>query len=255
VVKTEGGKMPTKSVLTAGAMLTFLACLTSAVASGQSTALQDSAAKTPPGPQSTPESQKEPQVAQGAQEESEQPPSVAEAARFARANKGTVQKAAKNYDDDNFPRSTPIVKKSTAGNDSGNPPTENLPSEMQGKVVLLDFWASWCGPCRSALPKVKELQAIYGGDEFLVVSVSEDDDVGAWRTFVAKHDMSWTQRFDGDSSLMRRYQVSGLPTYILIDRDGNEVQRYIGEDPGQSIVERVGPDLKRALQSKQTASN
>jgi thiol-disulfide isomerase/thioredoxin len=244
--------MSTKSVSTAGVILTFLAC---GVASAQSPAPQDTAAKTSPRPQSTAESQKTPQVTQEAQEQSDQPLSVAEAARLARANKGTVLKAAKNYDDDNFPRSTPIVKKGSAGSDSGNPPTENLPSEMQGKVVLLDFWASWCGPCRSALPKVKELQSIYGGDEFIVVSVSEDDDVGAWRTFVAHHEMSWTQRFDGDSSLMRRYQVSGLPTYILIDRDGNEVQRYIGEDPGQSIVERVGPDLKRALQSKQTASN
>jgi thiol-disulfide isomerase/thioredoxin len=254
-VKILGGKMPTKSALTAAVILTLLACLTSEVASGQNTALQDSAAKTPPGSQSPAESQKEPQVAQGAQEEGGQPLSVAEAARLARANKGAALKASKNYDDDNFPRSTPLVKKSTAGHDSGNPPTENLPSEMQGKVVLLDFWASWCGPCRRALPKVKELQSIYGGDEFLVVSVSEDEDVGVWRTFVAKHDMSWTQRFDGNSSLMHRYRVSGLPTYILIDRDGNEVQRYLGEDPGQSIVERVGPELKRALQSKQTASN
>jgi hypothetical protein len=45
-----------------------------------------------------------------------------------------------------------------------------------------------------------------------------------------------------------------LPTYILLDRDGKEVQRYVGEDPGQSILERVGPDLKRTLQTKQSAS-
>jgi thiol-disulfide isomerase/thioredoxin len=126
---------------------------------------------------------------------------------------------------------------------------------MHGKVVLLDFWASWCGPCRSALPKVKQLQSIYGGEEFIVVSVSEDNDETTWRGFVAEHQMSWAQRFDGNSSFMRQYQVQGLPTYVLLDRDGKEVQRYVGEDPGRSVIERVGPDIKRALQSSQSVSN
>jgi thioredoxin-related protein len=102
---------------------------------------------------------------------------------------------------------------------------------------------------------VRQLQAIYGGDLFTVVSVSEDDDENAWRAFVANNQMTWTQRFDGNSALLRQYQVTGLPTYVLLDRDGKEVQRYVGEDPGQSVVERVGPDLKRTLQSSQTASN
>jgi hypothetical protein len=46
-----------------------------------------------------------------------------------------------------------------------------------------------------------------------------------------------------------------LPTYVLLDRDGKEVQRYVGEDPGRSVIERVGPDIKRALQSSQSVSN
>jgi thiol-disulfide isomerase/thioredoxin len=186
---------------------------------------------------------------QAEQGHNDQPLSVAEAARLARANKETAQKAAKNYDDDNFPRSTPIVKKNSTDGAVGTASSENQLPGMQGKIVLLDFWATWCGPCRSALPKVKELQSIYGGEEFLVVSVSEDDDVGVWRSFVANHDMSWTQRFDGDNSLMKRYQVSGLPTYILLDRDGREMQRYVGEDPGQSILERAGTQIRQALQS------
>ena len=161
----------------------------------------------------------------------------------------------KSYDDDNFVRSAPIAKKNAADKASENTSAPSPSEEMKGKVVLLDFWASWCGPCRSALPKVRQLQAIYGGDLFTVVSVSEDDDENAWRAFVANNQMTWTQRFDGNSALLRQYQVTGLPTYVLLDRDGKEVQRYVGEDPGQSVVERVGPDLKRTLQSSQTASN
>lgn len=230
----------------------ILILLTCRVASAQTADPQKTTSKlaAPDTAEPTKNSQNIPSV----QNQAEQPTSVAEAARLARANKGTGPKAAKSYDDDNFPRTAPIVKKTTTDTAAGNPSIENLPPDMQGKVVLLDFWASWCGPCRMALPKVKELQSIYGGDDFMVVSVSEDDDVGTWRTFVANHGMIWTQRFDGDNSLIKQFQVNGLPTYILLDRDGKEVQRYVGEDPGQSILERVGPDLKRTLQTKQSAS-
>jgi thiol-disulfide isomerase/thioredoxin len=244
--------MLAKHAIAACGILTFLVCQ---ALSAQSSDPRPTATKTNVGAPSNAEPSQAAQETQSSEEQSEQPLSVAEAARLARASKGTGTKAAKNYDDDNFPRSSPIAKKNSADVASGHAPAENLLPEMQGKIILLDFWASWCGPCRMALPKVKELQAIYGSDDFVVVSISEDNDVGAWRAFVANHDMSWTQRFDGDSSLMRRYQVNGLPTYVLLDRIGDEIQRYVGEDPGQSILERVGPDLKRALQSKQTASN
>ena len=112
---------------------------------------------------------------------------------------------------------------------------------------MLDFWASWCGPCRMALPKVKQLQSVYGGGDFVVVSVSEDEDESAWRSFVARNGMTRAQRLVGDSSLMNKYRVEGLPTYVLLGKDGQEIQRYVGEDPGQSVVERIGPDLKNAL--------
>jgi len=190
---------------------------------------------------------------QEAQEQTDQPMSLADAARLARANKGNSAKPVKTYDDDNFVRSTPIRKKnvSDAPESASN---GNASAETQGKVVLLDFWASWCGPCRMALPKVKQLQAIYSSPDFMVISVSEDDDEAAWRAFVSNHQMTWTQKFDGDSSMMRQYQVEGLPTYILLGRDGKEVQRYVGEDPEQSIVERIGPELKRTLEAKEAAS-
>jgi len=179
------------------------------------------------------------------------PMSLAEAARLARANKPLPEKPAKKYDDDNFRRSAPLLKKKAGETAAGNPSAGQLPEqEMRGKVVLLDFWASWCGPCRAALPNLRRLASVYGGEDFMIVSISEDEDEPTWRAFLAAHQMSWTQCYDGDSSLQHRFQVDALPTYILLDRDGHQIQRYVGEDPGRSILERIGPEIKRSIQAR-----
>ena len=121
-------------------------------------------------------------------------------------------------------------------------------SPSGGRVTLLDFWATWCGPCRHALPGLKQLQAVYGADKAEVISISEDEDEGTWQSFVAQNQMNWTQRLDSDHQMMRQYGTSSLPTYVLIGKDGNVVQQYVGDDPGEPILERMGPDLKRTLE-------
>ena len=177
--------------------------------------------------------------------------SLAEAARLARANKQIPEKPAKKYDDDNFPRSAPLLKKKAGETATANPSVGQLPEqEMHGKVVLLDFWASWCAPCRAGLPNLRRLESVYGGEDFMIVSISEDEDEPTWRAFVAAHQMSWTQRYDGDTALQHRFQVNALPTYILLDRDGHEIQRYVGEGPGRSILERTGPEIKHLIQTR-----
>ena len=190
--------------------------------------------------------------------------SVAEAARLARANKkdgAPPSKAVKKYDDDNFQRSVPLPKRGaqatpdgagakSSGTRTGGGQSASL-DDYRGKVVLLDFWATWCGVCREALPKVRQLQTVYGDSDFVLVSVSEDEDPNAWRSFVASRGMSWAQRFDGDGSLAQRFQVNALPTYVLLGRDGQEVQRWEGDDPAESIVQRVGPDVRNTLEKKE----
>jgi thiol-disulfide isomerase/thioredoxin len=159
-------------------------------------------------------------------------------------------------DDDNMPRGVyaqdlPPAKTAAAGTHAQVPASAGgaFP-KLRGKVVLLDFWASWCGPCRNALPNIKRLQAVYGGADFVLVSVSEDNDESAWRAFVSSHGMTWAQRLDSDGSLQQRYGVNALPTYVLLGRDGSVVQKIVGEAPAESIVERIGPDLKASLAAK-----
>ncbi|HUI73757.1 MAG TPA: TlpA disulfide reductase family protein [Candidatus Acidoferrum sp.] len=183
--------------------------------------------------------------------QAEQPMSLADAARLARAKKKIEAKPAQVLNDDNFPRGghRPGEKPADLAVLHSQDGSEPL-SDFRGKVVLLDFWASWCGPCREALPKLKELQSIYGGDDFIVVSVSEDDDENAWRAFVGNHEMFWPQRLDANGGLLQRFGVNALPTYVLIGRDGSVVRRYEGELLGRSVVGRVGPDVKALLAGK-----
>jgi thiol-disulfide isomerase/thioredoxin len=181
----------------------------------------------------------------------EQPVSLGELARLARAKKKDDPKPARIYDDDNFPRSAAkgakapeiYVGGAAQGSSSSQP-------QLAGKAVLLDFWASWCGPCRSSLPDLKQLVSAYGGRQLEVVSISEDEDARDWQNFVSKNQMNWPQQHDPDGSTARRFGVSGLPTYILIGSNGTILQRYVGASPQESLAERIGPDLKQALEGK-----
>lgn len=168
------------------------------------------------------------------------PMSLGEAARLAREKKNGQVKSVKIFNDDNMPHA-PLSSGEKAPGFAGQS------SSSGGKVTLLDFWATWCGPCRHALPGLKQLQAVYGADKVEVISISEDEDEGAWQSFVSQNQMNWTQRIDSDHQMMKQYGASALPTYVLIGKDGNVVQQYVGDDPGEPILERMGPDLKRTL--------
>ena len=177
------------------------------------------------------------------------PMSIVEAARLARAQRKAEPKAAMVLDDDNFPR---------GGGGTGAKATDlevvraqdasAVLADFRGKVVLLDFWATWCGACQEALPELKQMLEIYGGGDFIVVSVSEDDDENAWRGYVGNHGMYWPQRLDANQGLQQSFGVNALPTYVLIGRDGKAVRRYEGEILGRSVVDRVGPDVKKLLE-------
>jgi thiol-disulfide isomerase/thioredoxin len=171
--------------------------------------------------------------------------SLGELARRARAQKSSQAKSVRIFDDENMPRA-PISAGQKAPDFSG----PGGGSSSSGKVTILDFWATWCGPCRHALPGLKQLQAMYGSDQVEVVSISEDEDEAAWSSFVSQNGMNWTQKLDPNHQIIRQYGASALPTYVLIGRDGSVIQQYVGDDPEEPIVERMGPDLRKSLEGK-----
>lgn len=95
---------------------------------------------------------------------------------------------------------------------------------LAGKVVLVDFWATWCGPCRAALPEVKETYAKYRGKGFEIIGISFDKDKDTLTKFVADESMTWPQYFDGlgwENKLGQKYEISSIPTVWLVDKKGN----------------------------------
>jgi len=122
---------------------------------------------------------------------------------------------------------------------SGNPvPQINYPDKngksftldgYKGKTVLIDFWASWCGPCRAAVPKLKELYAQYKSKGFDIVSISIDDSKAAWIKAMNEEKMPWLQLLSPDKEeTMKTFLFSGIPTLYLIDKEGKIVFSFSG---------------------------
>jgi len=117
--------------------------------------------------------------------------------------------------------------------------------KLKGKIVLLDFWATWCGPCREEMPFVKDLWKKYGGDRFVIVGISLDRDRGALNRYLEKEGITWPQVYDGggfDSRVSRLYGVHAIPHTVLIDQDG--VVRAVGLRGG-ALSGKVGELIKK----------
>jgi thiol-disulfide isomerase/thioredoxin len=102
---------------------------------------------------------------------------------------------------------------------------------LTGKVVLIDFWATWCGPCREALPHVKEIAHKFEGQPFAVLSVSLDNDEARWKDFVGKNGMTWLQYRDGGFTgrIATQFGVRAIPATFTIDADGVLEDQHVGD--------------------------
>ena len=93
--------------------------------------------------------------------------------------------------------------------------------DLRGKVVLLDFWGTWCPPCVASVPSLRDMNKRYAKEKsFVMISVSVHDDQEKWRDFTAKNQMVWPQYIDRDGVMQRAFAVTKFPTYILIDHEG-----------------------------------
>ena len=101
-------------------------------------------------------------------------------------------------------------------------------SDYRGKVVFLNFWATWCGPCRFEAPSLQRLYERMAGEDFEILAVSLDDRKEVIRSFAVQYDLHFPILWDQDQKVSRLYGVTGVPFSVLIDRRGQIVFTIFG---------------------------
>ena len=112
-------------------------------------------------------------------------------------------------------------------------------SSLTGKVVLIDFWASWCGPCRAENPYVQKLYKKYQANGFEVFAVSLDVNKPLWLKAIRKDKLTYTQVIDSDgwlSKVAEKYYVDAIPTNFLLDKTGKIVAINLD---GKELADKV----------------
>lgn len=104
-------------------------------------------------------------------------------------------------------------------------------ADFKGQVVLLDFFATWCPPCRAAIPMLGELEAKYGDKGLKVISIDQGESQSVAADFAREMRYKALMLLDEDGSVGERYQVRGLPTFVIINQKGKESARQVGFAP------------------------
>lgn len=142
-------------------------------------------------------------------------------------------------------RTSSLREKAPAFKLSNQSATKKIgPENYKGKLLLIDFWASWCGPCKKAIPHLKELYQKYKSQGFDILSVSIDKNHDAWRKSLHEENMPWEQvvSSNGGADVMSLYKFAIIPTLVLIDRDGNIVKNAISVS---ELEEYIKSNLKK----------
>jgi tetratricopeptide (TPR) repeat protein len=117
--------------------------------------------------------------------------------------------------------------------------------KFRGKIVLLDFWASWCLPCRVDMPEVRKIWKQYGGDRFAIIGINLDSSRPPFDAYMKEEGITWPQYYDGlgwGNKISRLYSVYAIPHTVLIDQDG--VIQATGLR-GDVLSEKIGEMLKK----------
>ncbi len=111
-------------------------------------------------------------------------------------------------------------------------------SELRGKAVLVNLWASWCPPCQAEMPAMQKVYETYAGQGFLILAVDTayQDDKNAALSFAAKHGAAFPILFDVDGTVSKKYQVRSMPTSFFIDKEGVIRQVVIGGPMSEALI-------------------
>ena len=109
-------------------------------------------------------------------------------------------------------------------------------SEHRGEVVLINFWASWCGPCRQEMPLLSELHDKYKSLGFTVLGVNVEEDSSQAKKLLKEMPVSFPVLFDNNSTVSKQYDVVAMPSTVLVDRNGKMRYLHKGYKPGEEEI-------------------
>lgn len=121
-----------------------------------------------------------------------------------------------------------------------------LPAELDGKVVLLDFWASWCGPCKESFPVMEDLHKKYGQKGLVILAVNVDEDAGAMKDFLQAHAVTFPIVHDATKKLVGTANISSMPTSFVIGTDGKVFSIHKGFH-GKETVKQYEAEIEKLL--------
>jgi peroxiredoxin len=123
--------------------------------------------------------------------------------------------------------------------------------DYRGKLIFLNFWATWCIPCREEMPAMEQLHRTFQPQGLVILAVNLKESPDKVKAFFDQYQLSYTTLLDESGSVFRDYQVMGLPTTYLISRDGKLLGRGVG---GRDWTQTEGKDLIRGLLSEAPAA-
>lgn len=116
-------------------------------------------------------------------------------------------------------------------------------NQFKGKVVLLNFWATWCAPCREELPALQQVFSKYEGKGLVILGINEDKDQENARDFVNHYKLNFPIGFDQNFQIMNKFEVSAMPVSFLIDRNGTIKETFFG------FSQKKLPHMESAIES------
>lgn len=122
--------------------------------------------------------------------------------------------------------------------------------ELEGKPTLVDFWASWCGPCQESFPWMQAMEEKYPG--LRIIAINLDESRSDADNFLSDSTINFQVVFDPEGELAEKYQVDGMPSSYLIDRDGTIIKQHVGFFPDQTSDYEA--EIEKLLESEPAAA-